>query len=150
MRHAELRPPLVLALAEARVLLRPGAIPVWGLDSNSLVRAADAGAIVVTGSHGGLLGGRPESAIKAAVLAAVFNDAGIGVDAAGLGRLPVLAARGIAAATVAADSARIGEARSTWETGLLSAVNAPAAAAGAAPGMTVRTFVACVLGRTAT
>jgi len=145
MCRAELRPPVRLDATEARVLLRAGAIPVWGLDSNSLVQASDAGAVVVTGSHGGLLGGRPESAIKATVRTAVFNDAGIGIDAAGLGRLPALAARDIAAATVAADSARIGEARSTWETGVLSAVNGPAAAAGARRGMSVPEFVNCVL-----
>ena len=116
-----------------------------GLDSNSLVREEDAGSVVVTGSHGGLLGGRPETAVKADVLAAVYNDAGIGIDRAGLGRLPALAGRGIAAATVAAGSARIGEARSTWERGVLSAVNEPAAATGAAPGMTVPDFVAGLL-----
>ena len=53
------------AYAEARFVLRdnPAEPRVWGLDSNSLVRPEDAGAILVTGSHGGLLGGRPESAI---------------------------------------------------------------------------------------
>ena len=138
-------PKRTLALTEARVLLRQGTVPVWGLDSNSLVRTADAGAVVVTGSHGGLLGGRPGTAVKADVLAAVYNDAGIGIDGAGISRLPALAARGIAAATVAAASARIGEARSTWERGVLSAVNEPAAAAGATPGMTVPDFVAAIL-----
>ncbi len=77
------------------------------------------GAIVVTGSHGGLLGGKPETALKYDALAALFNDAGIGIDEAGTTRLAALDARGIAAATVAADSARIGDARSTYEDGIL-------------------------------
>ena len=38
------------------------------------------GAIVVTGSHGGLLGGKPETALKYDALAALFNDAGIGIE----------------------------------------------------------------------
>ncbi|MGH7070650.1 MAG: hypothetical protein ACREFO_11615, partial [Acetobacteraceae bacterium] len=78
MRCAPPRGPVHMPLSEARVLLRREPVPVWGLDSNSLVRPEDAGAIVITGSHGGLLGGRPSSAVKAAVLAAVFNDAGVG------------------------------------------------------------------------
>ena len=131
------------AYAEARFLLREnsGRPPVWGIDSNSLARAEDAGAILVTGSHGGLLGGRPETAISVPALAAVYNDAGIGIDRAGISRLPALDARGIAAATVSAASARIGDARSAWATGHLSAVNRLAADAGAAAGMSVPEFV---------
>jgi hypothetical protein len=115
---------------------------VWALDSASLVGAEHAGAIVVTGSHGGLLGGRPETALKYAALAALFNDAGIGIDEAGATRLPALDARGIAAGTVAAASARIGDARSTYENGILSRINTRAAVLGLAPGMTAREFVA--------
>ncbi len=135
------------AYAEARFLLRdnPGEPCVWGLDSNSLARPEDAGAILVTGSHGGLLGGRPESAIGVRALAAIYNDAGIGIDAAGISRLPALDARGIAAATVSAASARIGDARSAWTTGKLSAVNRLAADAGVKLGMGVPQFVDAIL-----
>lgn len=135
------------AYAEARFLLRenPGGPPAWGIDSNSLVCAEDAGAILVTGSHGGLLGGKPETAISVSALAAVYNDAGMGIDRAGISRLPALDARGIAAATVSAASARIGDARSAWATGRLSAVNRCAAEAGAATGMSVPEFVDRVL-----
>ena len=90
-------------------------------------------------------GGRPETAIGVPALAAVYNDAGIGIDRAGISRLPALDARGIAAATVAAASARIGDARSAWVTGRLSAVNRLAAEAGAATGMSVPEFVDCIL-----
>jgi hypothetical protein len=134
------------AVEEARFMLRaePGEPEVWGIDSNSLVKPEDRDRIVVTGSHGQLLGGRPETAIKFDVLAAAYNDAGCGVDGAGTSRLPALDARGIAAATVGHMSARIGEARSTYRDGILSHVNATAAAAGARPGMTTVEFVACV------
>lgn len=141
MLRAEPASPVRLHLYEARSLLLSGAIPVWGLDSNSLVAASDIGSIVVTGSHGGLLGGMPATAIKFRVRAAVYNDAGGGIDKAGLGRLPALSARGIAAATVSAVTARIGEARSTWETGLISALNDVALAAGAQVGEGVPSFV---------
>ena len=133
--------------AEGRVLLRDGAVKVWGLDSASLVRPEDAGQVLVCGSHGALLPGGAGKALAVDALATVFHDAGLGIDRAGISRLPALAGRGIIAATVAGDSARIGDARSLWETGVLSHVNAPARAAGIAPGLTVPAFAAAVLAR---
>ncbi len=93
------------------------------IDSASLVAPCDAGQIVITGSHGALFGGNPMNALKFDAAFAAFNDAGGGV---GVSRLPALQGRGIAAVTVSAASARIGDARSTFETGIISAAN-PAA-----------------------
>ena len=127
---------------EAAFLLVAEAPPVWALDSASLVLPEHKDTIVVTGSHGGLLGGKPETALKYDVAGALYNDARIGIDEAGVSRLPALDARGIAAATVSADSARIGDARSTYEDGVISRVNARAAALGLRPGISAREFVA--------
>jgi hypothetical protein len=127
---------------EAAFLLIAKPPPVWALDSASLVLPEHQHTIVVTGSHGGLLGGKPETALKYDVLGALYNDAGIGKDAAGVSRLPALDARGIAAATVSAASARIGDARSTYEDGVVSRVNARAAALGLREGIGAREFVA--------
>ena len=114
--------------------------PVVLVDSASLVGSEDSSAVVVTGSHGGLLGGRPESAIKVPVFAAIYNDAGVGADGAGISRLPALDARKIAGVTVAASSARIGDARSSYATGTLSFVNKTARDIGARVGMSASTF----------
>jgi hypothetical protein len=134
------------AMDEARrVVAEIGGVRVVALDSNGLVEPGDAGQVVVTGSHGGLLGGRPETAVKAAVRLAVYNDAGVGADGAGLSRLPALEARGIAAGCVSCFSARIGDGVSSWEDGFLSAVNGVAAARGGAVGHSTRDFVAAVL-----
>jgi hypothetical protein len=127
---------------EAAFLLVSEAPQVWALDSASLVLPEHKDAIVVTGSHGGLLGGKPETALKYDVLGALYNDAGIGMDDAGISRLPALDARGIAAAAVSAASARIGDARSTYEDGIVSRVNAHAAALGLGEGVSARDFVA--------
>ena len=127
---------------EGAFLLERAAPQVWALDSASLVAPEHHDAIVLTGSHGGLLGGKPETALKYDVRAVFYNDAGIGIDAAGVSRLPPLDARGIPAATVATASARIGDARSTYEDGILSRVNQRAAALGLKPGMTAREAVA--------
>jgi len=101
------------------------------VDSASLVTSEDAGTIIITGSHGGLIGGNPKKALRVDGFAAIFNDAGIGKDDAGIARLPALDDRGIAAFTVAASSARIGDARSSLSDGLISRVNKTAAALGA-------------------
>ena len=122
---------------EARSVTRPdGALRNLVLiDSAALVDpVADRGAVIVTGSHGGLVGGVPAMALRADGYAAAFNDAGIGIDQAGIGRLAALDTRGIAAITVAAHSARIGAAQSTLDDGIVSAVNATAAAWGAQTG----------------
>jgi hypothetical protein len=140
----EIEPPIQ---SEARSILEAGPPRVWAIDSASLARPEDAGCILVTGSHGGLLGGKPETALKVEALAALFNDAGTGRDRAGLTRLPALDRRGIAAATVSAESARIGDARSTYEDGIVSAVNRTAAQIGAVVGMSARAFVAVVLSK---
>jgi hypothetical protein len=127
---------------EAAFLLVAKPPQVWALDSASLVLPEHKHSIVITGSHGGLLGKRPETALKYDVLGAVYNDAGIGKGAAGISRLPALDARGIAAATVSAASARIGDARSTYEDGIISRVNARAAALGLRADMSAREFLA--------
>ncbi len=97
------------------------------------------GQVVVSGSHGGASAGR--FALQARVLLAVFNDAGVGLDDAGIAALPLLQAHGIAACTVAHDTARIGEAASTLATGVVSHANAAAAALGARPGLALSAWL---------
>lgn len=121
---------------EGRVEVSPG---IWAIDSVGLARPEDAGKILIFGSHGALHGGRVETAIPVAARAAAFHDAGAREE--DMTRLPVLAARGIPAVTVATMSARIGEARSMWESGTISFANAPAAASGARPGLSLADFL---------
>jgi hypothetical protein len=143
MIRAPLRDIVPAPQKEGRQILwdEPGRPRVVAIDSASLVQPGDKGAIVVTGSHGGLLAGNPDAALRVDALAALFNDAGIGIDDAGIGRLPALERRGIAAITVAADSARIGDAGSTFADGRLSCANGTAVRYGAEIGMPARTFV---------
>ena len=129
---------------EAAFLLMPEPPQVWALDSASLVLPEHRNAIVITGSHGGLLGGKPETALKYDVLGALYNDAGIGKDDAGVSRLPALDARGIAAATVSAASARIGDARSSYEDGVVSRINRRAAGLGLREGVSCSEFIAAL------
>ena len=147
LRKAEAPARIPPPAAEAAALLRdrPGEAQVWALDSASLAGPEHQGQILLIGSHGGLPGGDPAAALNINALAAVYNDAGIGRDQAGVTRLPALDGRGIAGATVAAASARIGEGRSTYRDGVISRVNETAAAMGARVGMTAIEFVAAIL-----
>ncbi len=104
------------------------------LDSISAIGTDMAGQIVVSGSHGGISAAHLALAHPPAL--AVFNDAGGGLDDAGIRGLVVLAGAGVAACAVSHRSARIGEAASTLATGIISAANSPAADAGIRVGQT--------------
>lgn len=123
------------APGEGRHALAPDVV---GLDSIGLVAPADAAYVLVIGSHGALHGGDPGTALGVPARAAFFHDAGLGKDEAGVSRLPVLAQRGIPAATVDYRTARIGDARSMHAGGVLSRINAPMRARGVREGDRVR------------
>jgi len=106
------------------------------MDSITKVTAEDAGAIVVCASHGGTSSG--EFALEVPLKAVIFNDAGVGKDNAGIAALEMLQKRGVAAATVAHTSGRIGDSMDMWENGVLSHVNAKAREVGLADGARVR------------
>jgi uncharacterized protein YunC (DUF1805 family) len=127
------------------VSAEPGRLRVICMDSVSMVEPADAGQIVITGSHGGMVASRPDLTLQVEALLALFNDAGIGIDEAGVARLPILDRRGIAAATVDAMTARIGDGVSTWRDGVLSRVNDTARRLGARPGMRAQELVTALL-----
>ena len=129
------------AYEETRKLLCEVPVKIIACDSASLVKPDDADAIIITGSHGGRLAGRPSYGLAVQARGAVFNDAGVGVDMAGTQRLEILEKVTTPAVTVDAMTARIGDARSAWESGIISHINTQAAKRGVTVGMTVPTFV---------
>jgi hypothetical protein len=106
------------------------------VDSITAIVPEDAGAIVVSASHGGKSSG--EFALAVCLRTVFFNDAGVGKDKAGIVALDMLQEKGIAGGTVAHTSARIGDAQDTWDNGILSHVNQAAHAIGLAPGLKLR------------
>lgn len=113
--------------------------PVILVDSITKVDRGDEGAVVISGSHGGRSSG--EFALEVPFAAVFFSDAGIGKDEAGIAGLAMLDERDVPACAVGHESGRIGDAADMWEHGVVSRVNAAAAARGAAPGMAVREAV---------
>ena len=109
------------------------------VDSITELGPADSGCLAVSGSHGGISSAR--YALAARPLLSVFNDAGVGKDAAGLAALAFLQEKGMAACTVSHDSARIGEAASTLAEGVISHANPLAQALGARAGQPCRQLI---------
>ncbi len=118
---------------------------VMAMDSITMVTPEDAGAIVVSGSHGGASSGA--YALEVPLRAAFFNDAGIGKDEAGVVALQMLQSSGVAAGTVSHRSARIGDARDCWENGVISRCNAAARALGIEPGASLRVALSGLVSR---
>ena len=140
-------PEPVPEIGESRTrIANSGHRPAWALDSAALVGAGDARAVVLTGSHGALLGGKKDTLLGIDLFAAFFNDAGGGKDGAGFARLAPLDERGIAAATVSHNTARIGDGRSTYETGVISRLNETAKRLELREGMSARDAVARLVG----
>ena len=92
------------------------------------------GAVVVGGSHAAVYAAHLVA--KAGARAAIHHDAGIGLEEAGVGGLAFAEELGMAMAAIATESARIGEGEDLMRRGVVSRVNALAAACGVAPGQT--------------
>ena len=96
------------------------------VDSITQLGPQDQGCIAVSGSHGGMSSAR--YALAARPVLSVFNDAGGGLDNAGLAALDFLQNNNLAACTIAHASARIGEAHSTLTSGVVNHHNTKAGA----------------------
>ena len=106
-------------------------------DSATSVSEANKNDIVVDGSHCGA-NIAPDYIIPSGARGMIGNDAGIGLENAGIASLKILEEHGIPAAAVAAMSAEIGIGQSTYSDGIISTVNAVAKKMGVVVGMTAK------------
>ncbi|MBI4507226.1 MAG: hypothetical protein HY691_16975 [Chloroflexi bacterium] len=100
--------------------------------------------VVCVGSHAGLTGAGYALALRPRGV--IANDGGFAKDDSGISALPLFDALGVPAAAVGTVSARLGDARSTYEDGVVSAANATARALGIAVGMAAREAARRMLG----
>lgn len=114
-------------------------VRVRTVDSITELTPSDQGCIAISGSHGGLSSAR--FALAARPRLSIFNDAGIGLDQAGIAALDFLQSHGLAACTVSHLSARIGDAQSTLNNGIISHMNAAARSLGISVGQTCSTLI---------
>jgi hypothetical protein len=122
------------------IVAQVGRLRVILMDSISLIGPDDAGAIIVCGSHGGTISGAFARRHPPALV--MFNDAGVGKGGAGIASLDVLQRSGIPAASISHLSARIGDAKDTWENGTVSFCNDLARGLGVLPSALVQAAVA--------
>src|SRR5262249_61587028 len=83
-------------------------------------------------------GVRSAGVIRMSAKAAIANDAGIAKNNSAVEGVMILGEQNIPAASVSTLSARLAEGLSTWNDGVISVVNAPAAARGVKVGMTAK------------
>jgi hypothetical protein len=117
---------------------------IYAVWSFSRVRGEHPNDVFCVASHGGKV--MAEYALKACPRGLIANDAGRGLDDSGMDGLHLM---NIPAATVSSDSARIGDALSTYRDGIISAANASAHALGVRPGMKASEAAHRMLSRTA-
>jgi hypothetical protein len=110
-------------------------VEVLEADTITKLDGRHAGQVVIAASHGGVYAGY--CAARGRVRGVILNDAGVGLDGAGIGSIRYLEGLGIASATADNDSCRIGDAADMRAHGVISHVNALAAAVGCRPGDTV-------------
>ncbi|GAA1164837.1 hypothetical protein GCM10009584_02180 [Ornithinimicrobium humiphilum] len=126
------------------MLEHPSGRSVVCTDSIAFGLPEDRGAtVLVTAGHTG------RSAVpyleKVHPHAYICSDGGMGRERSGVAALPVLDAQGVPGATVDARTARMGDALSSWETGIISAVSDLARAAGVSEGMTCQEAAALLV-----
>jgi hypothetical protein len=137
-------PGLRLVDRSQRIVRESGGRRVVLMGSTSFATAANREDVLCVGSHGGRANALPLLAV--CPRGVIFNDGGLARDRSGVGALRILDEAGVAAATVDAMTARIGDPLSTWETGVLSAVNHTATRRGLAPGQPARVAADILLG----
>ena len=110
----------------------------WGkviiLNSAVQVGPDGTGQVLVVGSHGSELAAR--YVVRYLPFGVILNDAGKGKNNAGISGLSILESMYILGATVDCMTARIGEGHDNYYSGIISAVNDKAKAAGVNIGMT--------------
>jgi hypothetical protein len=126
-----------------RVVLETAAGRVVLIDSMLFARPDNRNDVMCAGSHGGRV--NMARALEIRPRGALFSDGAGAREGSGVDGLPLLDAGDVAAATVDAMRARIGDPASTWADGVISAVNETARRAGVAVGQPASTAARAML-----
>jgi hypothetical protein len=119
-----------------KVFRESGELRIVIADSATSITEDNKNDIVVDGSHCGA--NIADYVLKGGARGMIGNDAGIGLENAGIGSLAILDKQGIPAAAVASRSAEIGVGTSTYEEGVISVANETAKKMGVSAGMTAK------------
>lgn len=120
-----------------KVVREAGGLRIVIADSATSITEDNKNDIVVNGSHCGA-NIAPDYVLPNGARGSIGNDAGIGLESAGIASLAFLDKHGVPAAAVAAMSAEIGVGQSTYNEGVISAVNEVAKKMGVTVGMSAK------------
>lgn len=144
-RMLEVRPPYE-SPARRQVMVHDSELGrVFALDTVKYADARIAGSVLCMGSHAARSMPRYLKDVGVVLAGVITNDVGRAKDDSGIAGLAALDAAGIAGAVVSCQSARVGDAQSTYHQGVVSACNAVAAAMGVAVGQRATQAAACML-----
>jgi uncharacterized protein YunC (DUF1805 family) len=113
--------------------------------SVSFITPDNTGDVICAGSHFGVTSSAYSCRFN--LRGVICNDGGIAKDKSGIAGLDVAERKGIPAAAVATDSARIGDGMSTYHDGIISALNKPAKRLGIGIGMKAKDAAMIMLRR---
>lgn len=119
---------------------------IYAVWSSSRITGDRSRDVLVVASHGAKV--MALYVLRTSPRGVICNDAGFGLDDSGIEGLDELESHGIAAAAVSTESARIGDALSTYEDGIISAANASARAIGVLIGQPAREAATLLLNGT--
>ena len=119
-----------------KVVRESGGLRVVIADSATSITPDNKNDIVVDGSHCGA--NVADYVLQGGARGMIGNDAGIGLESAGIAALKILDEHRIPAAAVASISAEIGVGQSTYDEGVISTVNEVAKKMGVTAGTTAK------------
>jgi uncharacterized protein YunC (DUF1805 family) len=117
---------------------------IWAAPGTTAIREPIPGDIVCSGANSSRVSS--DGVIRMQAKGSIANDAGIARNNSAVEGVMILGERGIPSAAVSTLSARLGEGLSTWNDGIISVVNAVAAARGVKVGMTAKEAARLMLG----
>jgi hypothetical protein len=134
-RGAEEKPIVVETTAKGRI---------WATPGTTAIREKIPNDVICSGANSSRV--MSDGVFRMGAKGAIANDAGIAKNNTAVEGVKLLGEKGIPAASVSTMTARLGEGLSTWNDGVISVVNAIAAARGVKVGMTAKTAAKLMLG----
>ncbi len=117
---------------------------IWATPGTTAIKEKIPNDIVCSGANSSRVSS--DGVLRMGAKGSIANDAGVGRNNTAIEGLALLAEKGVPCAAVDTMSARLAEGLSTWNDGIISFANAPAAARGVKVGMTAKEAARLMLG----
>ncbi len=137
--------PTPLGVEEAPVVVdKVGQGRIWATPGTTAITEKIPSDVVCSGANSSRVSS--DGMLRMGAKGSIANDAGIARNNTAVEGVALLEEKGVPSAAVATMSARLGEGLSTWNDGVISVLNAPAAKLGVKVGMTAKEAARLMLG----